>query len=86
VEAFLSKKELCGRVHAGLIPHYSSQVAGQRGKMIEGREEEYKNFASELRKKSRDSEWTESEKKLLFDYKILFERIRDKKTLAETGD
>ncbi len=80
VDGFLKKKNLCGRVYAGSIPHYSTQIAGQRGKMIEGRDEKYNNFASALPKKSPNSEWTDSEKKLLFDYKILFERIRDKKT------
>ena len=81
VDGFLKKKKLCGRVYAGSIPHYSTQVARQRGNMIEGRKKEYENFAASLQ----GSMWKKSEKKLLFDYKILFECIRDKKTLAETG-
>ena len=86
VDGFLKKKNLCGRVYAGWIPHYSTQVARQRGKMIEGRMKEYENFAASLQgSKGAKSDWTPSEKKLLFDYKTLFECIRDKKPLAETG-
>ncbi len=87
VDGFLKKKKLCGRVYAGSIPHYSTQVARDRGKQIEDRKEEYKNFASSLQdSKWAKSEWTPSEKNLLFDYKILFERIRDQKNLyGEAG-
>lgn len=86
LNGFPNKAKLCGRVYAGWIPHYSTQVAGQRGKMIKCREKEYENFVANLQdSKWAKSEWTDSEKKLLFDYKTLFERIRDQKNLAETG-
>ena len=87
LNGFLNKTKLCGRVYVGWIPHYSTQVAGQRGKMIKGREKEYENFAASLQdSKWAKSEWTPSEKNLLFDYKILFERIRDQKNLyGEAG-
>ena len=75
VDWFLSKKNLCGRVYAGSIPHYSTQAAGHRGKEIEARKKEYENFAASLQ----GSEWTDSEKRLLFDYAISFERIRGMK-------
>lgn len=82
LNGFLNRTKLCGRVYAGWIPHYSTQVARQRGKMIEGRKKGYENFTASLQgSKGANSDWTDSEKKLLFDYKILFECIRDKKKL-----
>ena len=86
VDGFLKKKvqrnRLCGRVYTGWIPHYSSQAASHRGKWIDAGKQEYETFAASLQ----GSKWTDSEKKLLFDYKISFERIRSMKASAETGD
>ena len=79
VGGFLSKKKPSG--YAGAIPHYSTQAISHWGKKIISREKKYENFASALSY----SKWTESERKLLFDYKILFERIRDEKALGQTG-
>ncbi len=77
VDGFLRKKvegnKLCGRVYAGRIPHYSTQAAGHRGKEVEARREEWETFEKGLR----CSKWTVSEKRLLFDYKVLFECIRE---------
>ena len=89
VDGFLKKKvernKLSGRVYAGSIPHYSTNAAGQRGKMIQGNEEEFRNFMPEPPQRKKPKDWTPSEKRLLFDYKILFKRIRNMKALAETG-
>ena len=84
VEGLLKKKNLCGRVYAGSIPHYSTQAAVQGGpKLIGTRKEEYKKFAESLE----CSRWTNWEKKLLFGYKLRFERIRDQKNLdGELGN
>ena len=79
VDGFLKKKvegnKLCGRVYAGWIPHYSSQAASHRGKWIDAGKQEYETFAASLQ----GSKWTNSERKLLFDYKILFKKIRNTK-------
>ena len=91
VGRFLSEKGLYG--HAGTIPHYSGSGAGYFGKEIPGRKEEYREFAGEIktipgysRKPGHSCETdhvpstitpSESRKKLLFDYKIRFGRIRD---------
>ena len=81
VDWFLKKKNLCGRVYAGSIPHYSTQAAGHWGKEIESRKKAYEKFAANLQ----CSKWTESQKKLLFDYKISLKRIRDMKAPTDTG-
>ena len=73
VGGFLKKKNLCGRVYAGSIPHYSTQAAVHRGKEIVGRKDQFERFVAELE----GSKWSRSDKKLLFDYKILFNQIRD---------
>ena len=93
VHGFLKKKversKLSGRVYAGRIPHYSANAVGQRGKMIQGeeKEEEFRNFRSEPPQRKKPKDWADSEKKVLFDYKILFECIRDKKKLGgEAGN
>ena len=92
VGGFLSEKCLDG--HAGTIPHYSGSGAVYRGREIPGREKEFEKFAaslvnvpSYLRRPSQSCETghvparvtpTASHKKLLFDYKVRFERIREK--------
>ena len=90
VGSFLSKKGLYG--HVGTIPHYSGQAAGHWGQEIPGREEEFKRFRSEVGKipswthapyqscdtghKCLEVSPTKAQVKLLFDYKVRFERIR----------
>ena len=44
LNGFPNKAKLCGRVYAGWIPHYSTQVAGQRGKMIKLQREGIREF------------------------------------------
>ena len=91
VGQFLSRKNLPG--HAGTIPHYSAQAAGNWGQEIPGREAEYEEFAADPYRAPRStcaphhSCWpghkrgeinlSDSRKKLMFDYKVRFERIQD---------
>ena len=88
---FLSEKGLYG--HIGTIPHYSGSGAGHFGKEIPGREPEFEEFASSIgtipsysRKPGhscatdhvpRKITPSDSRKKLLFDYKVRFERIKE---------
>ena len=74
VGQFLNEKALYG--HIGSITHYSRRAAAHWGKEIPGREDEFKEFTETLPEFSKKSEVSESEKKLLFDYKIRFEHIR----------
>ena len=90
VGSFLSKKGLYG--HVGTILHYSGRAAGQQGQEIPGREEEYQRFRAKLETipswthkpyQSCDTGHehtevtpTETQVKLMFDYKVRFERIR----------
>ena len=90
VGSFLSKRGLYG--HVGTIPHYSGQAAGHRGQEIPGREVEFERFKEELGAipswthrpyhscdaghEALEVTPTATEVKLLFDYKVRFERIR----------
>ena len=91
VGQFLSRKNLYG--HAGTIPHYSAQAARHWGQEKPGREAEYEEFAAGPYKIPRPtcaphhSGWpghkqgeinlSDSRKRLMFDYKVRFERIRN---------
>ena len=85
VGRFLSGKGLPG--HVGTILHYSPLAASHRGRAIVGREAEYAQFASSLHELPKGSGWSEpketiplleSRKQLVFNYKVSFERLRDR--------
>ena len=91
VGQFLSRKNLPG--HAGTIPHYSAQAVGNWGKEITCLKAEWGEFKAGLCKiprqtcaphhscspghKKGEINLSDSRKKLMFDYKVRFERIRD---------
>ncbi len=75
VGRFLAEKGLYG--HAGTIPHYSAAATRYWGKEIPGREAEYENFAAGVHERPDGTCMSESQIKLMFDYKTRFERIRD---------
>ena len=74
VGLFLLAKGLHG--HAGMIPHYSTTASRYWGKEIPGREAEFKEFAAGVHKRPGGKPLSEAQKKLMFDYKVRFERIR----------
>ena len=90
VGSFLSKKGLYG--HVGTIPHYSGRAAGHWGQERVGREGEFRRFRSavgtiptwththyqscDAGHKHLEVSPTKAQVKLLFDYKVRFERIR----------
>ncbi len=90
MDSFLSNRGLYG--HVGTIPHYSGQAAGHRGQEISGRGAESERFQEKLgaipswthrpyhscdaRHEALEVTPTATEVKLLFDYKVRFERIR----------
>lgn len=85
VGQFLSEKGLRG--HACTILHYSPQAASHRGRAIVGREDEYAQFASSIHELPKGSGWSEpkeairlseSRKRLVFNYKVCFEHLRDR--------
>jgi hypothetical protein len=94
VGRFLSSKALYR--HAGTIGHYSGSGSGYFGVEIHGREKAYNEFAAKLDTIpgyshkpchscatdhiSKTIPVSESRKKLLFDYKTRFERIREEET------
>ena len=94
VARFLSEKGLYA--HAGTIPHYSAQAARHWGREQCSREVDYEDFKVRLHSipnstcmpghvcrpapKSQDVLLKDPRKKLLFDYKIRFERIRSQET------
>ena len=77
VGRFLSDKGLYG--HVGTIPHYSDTAARYFGKEVAGREATYQKFSEGLDPLPEGTSFRlpESRKKLMFDYKIRFERIRE---------
>ena len=91
VGGFISKMGLYG--HVGTIMHYSPQASGHFGTEIKGREADFRKFGEGLncipsgpcmpnRKCWPDCDHGEvklsqSQKKLLFDYKVRFGRIRE---------
>ena len=77
VGRFLSNKGLYG--HSGTIPHYSDNAAHSRGKEGIGRKHQYQNFSKDLPTLTEGTSFrlTESRTKLMFDYKVRFERIRE---------
>ena len=91
VGSFLSRRGLYG--HVGTIPHYSGQAAGHRGQEIAGKEEKFEKFRAELATipswthkpyyscdaghESLEVTPSATEIKLLFDYWVRFERIRE---------
>ena len=75
VGLFLLGKGLYG--HAGMIPHYSATATRYWGKEIPGREAEFKEFEAGVHKRPDGTTPSESQRKLMFDYKICFERIRN---------
>ena len=76
VGQFLSAKGLYG--HAGTIPHYSNNAIRYFGKEIARHKAAYRKFSEGLDPLPEGTtlSLTESRKKLMFDYKIRFERIR----------
>ena len=76
VGLFLLGKGLHG--HAGMIPHYSTTASRYWGKEIPGREAEFKEFAAGVHKWPGGKPLSEPQKKLMFDYKVRFERIRNR--------
>ena len=90
VGSFLLKKGLYG--HVGTVPHYSGQAARYWGREIPGREKEFEKFQSELGvipswthkpyqpcgtgHECKEVSPTETQVRLLFDYQVRFERIR----------
>ena len=94
VSRFLSEKNLHG--HAGTIPHYSTQAARYWGREADRLQSCFKEFAANLHSipnnvcvpghecspvpKPRDIPLQEPRKRLIFDYKVRFERIRDQET------
>ena len=77
VGRFLSDKGLYG--HAGTIPHYSTTASRYLGTETVGREHEFRKFSEELNRcpEMANLRPTESRMKLMFDYKIRFDRIRE---------
>ena len=71
---FLSRKWLHG--HAGTVVHYSGQASRHWGKEIPGRCDEFHKFVSDSQKLPSGQKWSDAHTKLMFDYKIAFERIR----------
>ena len=80
VGTFLARKGLYG--HAGSVPHYSTTASGYRGREIPGREKEFDEFRERTKQLPSGRVISESQKKLMFDYKISFGRIRNRE---ETG-
>ena len=94
VGGFLSGKNIYA--HAGIIPHYSTQAARSWGKEAESCPSRFEEFAASLDSipnnicmpghqcrpatKQRDVPLSEPRKKLLFDYKVRFARIREQET------
>ena len=94
VSRFLSEKNLYA--HAGTIPHYSTRGGRYWGKEKAGREDDYEEFAATLHSisnricvpghkclpapKPRDISLEKPHKRLLFDYKVRFKRIREQET------
>ena len=78
VGGFLSDKVLYG--HAGTIPHYSNNATRFRGREVAGREDDFQKFSVRLDPLPKGTSFrlSESRRKLMFDYKIRFERIREK--------
>ena len=75
VGLFLLGKGIYG--HAGMIPHYSATAARYWGKEIPGRQAEFEEFRAGVHKRPDGTTLSEPQKKLMFDYKIRFERIRN---------
>ena len=71
--------------HAGTIVHYSGTAAGHYGKEIKGREDLYAEFAKSIQSLPNGDLLSESKKKLIFDYKIAFERIRSQDATGWPG-
>ena len=80
VGGFLARKGLYG--HAGSISHYSTTASGYRGREVAGREKEFAEFRTRMEHLPNGKAITESQKKLMFDYKVMFGRIRRR---DETG-
>ena len=78
VGRFLFEKGLYG--HAGTIPHYSAQAARYWGTEIPGRDDEYRDFEARVVNRADGKPLSDAQKKLWFDYKVRFERIRDQGT------
>ena len=82
---FLAEKGLHG--HAGMVAHPSSLALGHAGKEIPAHKERWKQFLPDADPKDTD-QWparvnkTLAQQKLVFDYMIRFERIRNQE---ETG-
>ena len=78
VGRFLSEKGLYG--HAGMIPHYSTQAARYWGGERAGREPEYDEFAAAVHKLPDGTPLSNAQRRLMFDYRVRFERIRNQDT------
>ncbi len=77
VNKFLTEKALIG--HIGSITHYAATASKYRGKEIPGRQDEFRAFSKTLKKFPCGKVVSDSQKKLLFDYKIRFNRIRNQR-------
>ena len=75
VGQFLLKKGLYG--HSGTIPHYGALAARYWGKETLGREAEYEEFKAGVFNKPDGTPLSDARKKLMFDYKVRFDRIRN---------
>ena len=75
VGRFLSEKGIYG--HAGTIPHYSAQAARYWGREIPGREAKYREFKKRIFTRPDGTPLSDAQKRLMFDYKIRFESIRN---------
>ena len=61
--------------HAGMIPHHSATATRYWGREIPGREAEFEEFRAGLHERPDGTPLSEPQQKLMFDYKIRFERI-----------
>ena len=77
VSRFLSEKGLYG--HAGTVPHHSLTGAAHFGKEIPGREECFRRFCEDASNFPCKVKMTDAKRKLIFDCKISFGRIREQK-------